>query len=367
MRAAVIGCGSIGPVHLAALIADPRVGSVVACDRIAERARRCAGDGAWSDDPAAVIDDPGIALVCVCTPHPEHAQLARAALATGKHVLCEKPLATDPPSLAAMCAAAEDAPAGVLAAGVFQHRFSPLARALRSALATGAFGVVRTTAMEFRCTRDVDYYTRDRWRGTWVEEGGGVLLNQAIHTLDLWLWFVGTPVAVRARAENRWTAAFCECEDHIVGEVDFASGLTGAFAAINDRDSGWHTRITLDAEYGRFVYDSDGGGRLHVLEHRDPELLQRLRRCAAQIAEQRSRPLAGKACYGSLHAAQIADLLDAIEARREVPVDFPAAAVANQVVLAAYHAAATGATAPLPLTCYRQPPPARPPSATSTC
>ncbi len=367
MRAAVIGCGSIGPAHMAALTADPRVRSVVACDRIAQRARRCAGAGPWSADADAVIADPAIDLVCICTPHPEHAALALRALAAGKHVLCEKPLAADPDELAAMCAAAADARPGVLAAGVFQHRFSPLARALRAALATGAFGAVCATAMDFRCTRDADYYRHDPWRGTWADEGGGVLLNQAIHTLDLWLWFVGAPVAVRAEVENRWTAAFCECEDRIVGEIDFASGVTGAFAALNERDSGWHTRITVRAEHGGFVYDSDGGGRLHALDHRDPALMHGLYQCAAQIAAQRARPLPGKACYGNLHAAQVADLLDAIESRRAVAVDFAAAAVANQAVLGAYHAAATGTTAELPVTGYRQPPPARPPSATSTC
>ncbi len=359
MRAAVIGYGSIGPTHRAALAADDRIEQVVVWDHQPRRLARVEDPAARLPDAEAIWNDPDIALVTLATPHPGHADLCRRALAAGKHVWCEKPLGVLPDQVAGMQADARlAADQGLVWSGVFQHRFSPLAGAVRELLGAGTFGPLRETSMEFACQRNAAYFARDPWRGSWEGEGGSLLINQAIHTLDLWLWMLDrVPESVSGRVENRWTAAFNHCEDLVEGSVLFADGLRGRLHAVNepDRDR-WHSRCRFVGERGTVVYDSNHGGRLVEIDHDDPGVIASLRHCQEEVEALRARPaLPGKACYGDLHAVQCADVISAIIDRRPPRVDFASAAVANQVALAFYHATMSEAPAPVPVSGYRQP------------
>ena len=335
IQAAIIGCGVIAPTHAKALELDGRARLRWACDLDPTRSEVIAAER-FTTHLADVLDDPAVDLVHICTPHQTHADLACAALAAGKHVICEKALATTPADLTRMLHAAAAAPTRV-ASGIFQHRFSPLARRLRSLVAGGDFGRVQHIAVEFRCTRDAAYYATAAWRGSWAGEGGGVMINQAIHTLDTALGFMTAPSRVSGTV-SRTCVPSIEVEDGGQFTVNGAYDSVLTMVAENDLITGWQNRIEVAATAGRFVLTTDE----HLIELDHPSQALATELWALERLDLGAVQMPGKACYGDHHALQIQDCLSAIAAGRAPHVDFTSAAVANRVVLALYHSAAHG-------------------------
>jgi len=342
VRVAIVGCGVIAPTHAKALALDGRAELVLACDVDLARAGALGARRVSSDWHEALGHD--IDLVILCTPHHEHAHQAVAALHAGKHLLCEKPLATTPSAVQGMVYAAQAA--GTVASGIFQHRFSPLARRLHELLRGGDFGPLSGASMEFRCTRTASYYHSGAWRGRWDGEGGALLINQAIHTLDLLNWFCGRPTAVAGQvAQQHLGVGTIECEDHGQGTITYASpGGRSApspqpqavFVCSNDLTTDWYQRITLVCRDGSVELGDHH--RLLNVTHANQALCAELR-TLDQIRLDGVR-LPGKDCYGYHHALQIQDVLSAIRAGRQPFVPMAEAAVTNQVVLGLYTSSA---------------------------
>ena len=341
IHAAIVGCGVIAPTHAKALEIDGRAALRWACDPILASATRVAAllPGARPTTSLAdVLGDPQVQVVHVCTPHHTHADIACAALAAGKHVVCEKALATTPADVTRMVRAAAAAPR-LVASGIFQHRFSPLARRLRELVLGGDFGRVERITVSFACTRTAGYYASGPWRGTWAGEGGGLLINQGIHTLDSALGFLGEPLTVAA-SMSRTRVATIEVEDAVRLTATGRGGAVLSFAADNDQVTDWANRIEVQAGAGRFVLRTDE--HLDQLEHPNAALCSELWALEHLDMNAAAVKMPGKACYGDHHALQIQDCLSAVAAGRRPFVDFAAAAIPNRVVLAAYHSAATG-------------------------
>jgi UDP-N-acetyl-2-amino-2-deoxyglucuronate dehydrogenase len=344
LQVAIIGCGVIGPVHAAAVGLDHEAQIRWACDRDLEKAQRIQA-AHRTHDAATVFADPEVDLVCICTPHPEHAALVAGALAAGKHVVCEKPLASTPADLERILAAAESYP-HLVASGIFQHRYAPLARRLRQLVAEGAFGEVTALDVDFACTRDARYYASGAWRGKRLAEGGGVAINQGIHTLDLGLWLAGADVRRVVGRVRRRRLACIEVEDLFEAEVLCASGLSARLRADNDGITGWKQRVVLHGTRGSFTLGD--GHRLMSLEHASGALREEVQ--ALDACNLDGKPLGGaKDVYGYHHALQIADVIESIRAGRRPMVTVADAAQANAVVLAAYHSSAIGSPVVLPL------------------
>ncbi len=342
VRSAIIGCGIIGPTHATALALDGRAALAWCCDPIPARAQSLASQhGAHAtSDVQQVLADPTITLVSICTPHQTHADLACAAIAAGKHVLIEKPLATTPGDIDRILTAARSS--RQIVSGIYQHRYAPVVQRLQGLVAQGAFGWIRSAAVDFRCTRDAAYYASGPWRGTWDGEGGALLINQAIHTIDLLTVLLGEPCAVTANLARRRQVTR-EGEDWADLAVTYAfhghrsERVPATIHAVNDGVTPWHARVALVGDTGRFTLDETE--RFTELQHPSSALVAELQALAAVAP---AMPSGAKECYGSLHASQLSDVVTAITTGTEPLVTAAAAAVTNRLVLAAYTSAATG-------------------------
>ncbi len=222
----IVGTGMIANFHAKAIAAMDGAVLVASCAQRAERVQAFAAahGGASYTDRAAFLAHPGLDMVAICTPSGAHLEPALAAAAAGKHVICEKPLEVTTERVDRMIAACAEA--GVMLAGIFPRRFNPSTGLLKKAVADGRFGCIASADAYVKWWRTQAYYDSGAWRGTWALDGGGALMNQSIHTVDLLLHVMG---AVRSvRAETRLVAhQGIEVEDTAVAMLEFQSGALG--------------------------------------------------------------------------------------------------------------------------------------------
>lgn len=340
VRVGLIGCGQIGPTHAAALAIDGRARLVAACDLDPARLACVAPEARHETDWRRLVDDEDIDLVIVATPHHLHAEMACAVLSAGKHLWLEKPVATTPTDVARILAAARAS--GRVAAGVFQHRHTPLVARLQALLERMHFGPVRQVDLSFRCTRSAAYYASGDWRGRWATEGGALLINQGIHHIDLAQWFAGRPRRVSGWVARR-TLSCIECEDAALLSVECDGGVCLSVDVANDASADWSGTLKVSCRDGGFTLDLSD--RLLQIDHPSCALVTEVRALASSDPD--AFPLPGKADYGRSHARQATDVITSILAGRQPLVRVEDAAVATNLVLAAYQATASGSPAAL--------------------
>ena len=264
LRVGIAGCGAISRNHLEAFRALDNVQIVGVCDIDPDRARATAA--AWGI-PAAVTTvgellGLGLDLVSVCTPHPTHENVVLQAAAAGVHVLCEKPIAVDLASAERMVAACDDA--GVKLGVLFQRRFWPAAQRIRAAIDDGTLGRPIMGQCSVMLHRDPGYYSRDAWRGTWANDGGGVLMTQAIHYIDLLQWFMGDVAEVYGKINTYKHGDHIEVEDSAAAVITFTSGAMATLEASTAASPSLGVQIRVTGETGasasltEFPEGSDG-------------------------------------------------------------------------------------------------------------
>jgi UDP-N-acetyl-2-amino-2-deoxyglucuronate dehydrogenase len=263
---AIVGSGIIGANHAAAVLRHPglHLAAVVDTDDAARRrlADRVAGE--WGAPPPAQFDSlaaalaaGGFDLVAVCTPSGLHADLAEQALAAGRHVLVEKPLDASLSRARKLVAVAEEAERrGVLSTVVSQHRFDPASAAVAKAVADGRLGRITSAVASVAWWRAQDYYDSADWRGTCALDGGGALMNQGVHTVDLLCWLLGRPVEVYAHTA-RLAHEGIEVEDVAVATVRFESGALAALHATTAAYPGLAVRLQVHGDAGSAVLHDD--------------------------------------------------------------------------------------------------------------
>lgn len=214
LHAAVIGCGLISKNHLKALKNVKQASCAAVCDIEREKAEKAAeqyGIAKIYTDYHEMLADPDIDVVHICTPHFLHAQMAVDALRAGKHVLCEKPMALSEEDAKAMMAARDEA--GKQLAVCFQNRYNEASVYMKELLESGRLGKVLGARGQVTWNRKPEYYTQSPWRGRWATEGGGVLINQAIHTFDLLQWLTVPVKTVEAQISTMRLKGAIEVED----------------------------------------------------------------------------------------------------------------------------------------------------------
>ena len=263
LRTGLIGCGKVGHLHAAALQTLPESEFVSVCARSAEKANAFAAKYrvAAFTDVKEMIAKANVEAVCIGTPHPQHAAPSIAALQSGAHVLVEKPLAASLADGDAMLSAARTSKK--ILSTICQRRFYPPCQRIHRALQEGKLGrPILGTATIFGW-RDEAYYRSDPWRGRWQDEGGGVLVNQAPHQLDLLLWYFGEVEEVFGYWANLNHPSI-EVDDTAVAVVCFKNGALGNIVVSNSQNPAIHARVSVHGENGASVGVQTDGGAMFV-------------------------------------------------------------------------------------------------------
>lgn len=333
-----IGAGAIAAFHARAVAAarGARLVGVASRRRAsAEAFAREHGMAYAVDDVAALLRQPGLDAVCITTPSALHLEPALAAIRAGKHLMIEKPIDSTVEGTDRILE--EAGKAGVRVGSIFQARFGDAARALKAAIDAGRFGRMVLASCYVKWNRSDEYYTG--WKGRLSEDGGGAVINQAIHGVDLLQWYAGMPQEVFA-----WTArrvhTRIESEDTAVATLKFAGGALGTIEASTALWPGFSRRIEICGEHGSAVLEDDDIARWEFRSARPEDEKIRATRESGAMGSGAAAPMAIKM---EGHQRQIQDFIDGIRERRPFFIEGREARNAVALVRAIYDSSASGA------------------------
>ena len=320
-RAAIVGCGTIAPNHANAICESEHATLVALCDKRPEQAEKLAKsfnlEAEIFTDFDAMLDSIELDAIHICTPHFLHAPMAIKALKRNINVFLEKPMAMTAEEIDAMLEAEAESSAKICVC--FQNRKNKITN-IAHKVADEDGGVTHAHAALF-WNRDERYYTESDWRGKYATEGGGVMINQAIHTIDLLCQFLGKPKSVTATTSNHHLKGIIEVEDTCEGVITFESGkqanffVTTAFRGPNTTD------IFLKTPH-------------HKIDMKQPYIY--VDGVEVQGAEEVDHKFIGKSCYGNGHLYLISEFYEALLSGGDVPVTLESAQYAVRILLAAY-------------------------------
>ena len=263
IKVAVIGCGKVGHLHAKAYINLEGVDFVAAYDSDISRAENYSaqyGVKTYNLIEKMVIES-RVEVVSICTPHPLHRAAAISALGAGANVIVEKPLAS---TLEDCDAIISEAKAQNLQVGtVCQRRFYQPCMRIRKAIDDGKIGTPILGMVTMLGWRDEAYYKSDPWRGTWKNEGGGVLVNQAPHQIDLLQWFLG-PIDTLYGAWSNFNHPYIEVEDTAVAVIKFKSGALGSIVVSNSQNPALYGKVHIFGSNGAAVGVQTDGGTMFI-------------------------------------------------------------------------------------------------------
>jgi predicted dehydrogenase len=266
VRVGILGGGNISETHARAALSVPGV-EIVAVHGVnhekAARLGQLCGCRAVYADLNTFLNHRPMDLVAIGSPSGLHAEHGIAAARRGLHVLVEKPLDITIARVDALIAAADAA--GVKLGVFFQDRLKPSVVEMKSIVDAGRLGKPILVSGRVKWYRAREYYGGSRWRGTWALDGGGALMNQAIHTVDLMLWLFGRVARVSGGAATRWHAI--EVEDTAAALLEFASGALGVIEATTSAFPGYARRLEVTGSEGTLVLEHD---RLVAVDLRTP-------------------------------------------------------------------------------------------------
>lgn len=344
----IIGCGVIGKLHAQQLSLIEEAQIVAFADIIEARAKEYAAEfgGTAYTDYIELLKDPRVQVVCICTPSGMHGEMTIAAANYGKHVIVEKPIDVNLKTADRMIEVCRTA--GVKLSGIFQHRFDPATKRVKQLLDEGRFGKLVLVNAHIHWYRSDAYYASGDWRGTWKLDGGGVLMNQGIHTVDLLQYLGGPVVSVYAHTRNLLHPQI-EVEDTSVATVTFANGAIGTISATTCAYPGLSTRVEVIGENGSCIIQDNELIYEHIRSGEDVGTHGLGFGESNQIT--RDEELAGikHRVYGNAHYYQFLDVIDAIKNNREPFITGEEARKALEIVLAVYQSRQERSEVTLPL------------------
>ncbi|MBA2287647.1 MAG: Gfo/Idh/MocA family oxidoreductase [Ktedonobacteraceae bacterium] len=341
LRFGILGCGVIGPIHAAAIASLPDAQLVAVADRDTKRARALAEkyQATAYSDLQEMLDGAHLDVVNICTPSGQHGEQACQAMRSGRHVIVEKPIEITLPAIDEMLRVQRES--GVKLAVISQRRFTDAVQRVHGLVEEQALGKLVLGNAFVPWWRSQAYYDSGEWRGTWALDGGGVLMNQSIHSIDLLQWLLG-PVS-RISAYTDTLAHNMETEDVAVAVLRFVNGALGTIAATTSAYPGVSTRIELCGTQGSAVIEDDTLSYLYLAREHRQEAVGAYGTNAAprkEVSKDNAARNPGDLSYRS-HALQIADMLRAIREDGTPLVDGYAARHPVEIILGIYEAART--------------------------
>lgn len=342
----IIGLGLIAKFHAKAIKDIPGANLAACYSRSREKAETFGQEFSCRayDNLDALLADPDVKIVTVCTPSGAHLEPTLAAVRAGKHVIVEKPLEITLSRCDEIIRAAEQA--GVIVSTIFPSRFHESSRLMKQAVEQQRFGRITLGDAYVKWYRTQQYYDGGAWRGTWHLDGGGALMNQAIHSVDLLLWLMGPAVEVTAHTATLAHERI-EVEDVVVATVKFANGALGIIEASTAAFPGELKRIELSGSQGTAVLREEDIITWKFAEQ-TPEDDALLARMANKT--QSGGGAADPAAIGHHgHRLQFENVLQAIQNGGSPLIDAAEGRRSVELILAVYQSAASGRAIQLPL------------------
>ncbi len=308
LRVGIVGCGNIFTMHATSAHHLKNSQIVGVCDIKKDRADKAAAKYQCKAyyDYKEMINKDLIDVVHICVPHYLHPIISRYAIEAGVNVLCEKPMSIKYEDAVENVRLAEekDVKYGI----IFQCRYNDAAKIVKEKLNDGTLGKIISARVVLTWCKPDEYYSLSDWKGTWDKEGGGVVIDQAIHSIDLANWFIDDEIeSVQAQLSNRGHNIM-EVDDSAEGFIRYKGGATLGFWAMNNYGVDEPIEIRLFCENGKVVMDYDeatitlnDGTVMTVRTEIDPDVEYE----------------GGKDYWGFQHIREIADFYDAVENDRE--------------------------------------------------
>lgn len=332
VRFAILGCGRISSAHLDAIKNAPNAELAAVCDIVEENAKAAAVSGGldkWYTSLEEMLQKEEVDVVNICTPSGLHCENVVVAAKAGKHILCEKPLDVTKEKVDLMIQACKDA--GVLLGGIFQRRTSAAAIHTRDAVREGKMGNLVIASAYLKYYRDQEYYDSADWRATWELDGGGALMNQGIHGIDLLQWMAGDIESVFARCAT--LARKIEVEDTAVISLKFKNGALGIIEGATSVYPGQDTVFSIHGEKGSATIGDKGFYEWSFLGSEEP---------APEAGEGFGGLNCGWSPTYSGHTIQVQDMAEAVLYGKQPMIPGEEARKAVDLVLAIYESSRKG-------------------------
>jgi UDP-N-acetyl-2-amino-2-deoxyglucuronate dehydrogenase len=347
LRFGLVGCGVVAPLHAEAITSLPDAYLAAVADVVPEQAEKLAAryrTRAYSDLQVMLARE-HLDVVSVCVPSGMHGEHACRAMRAGCHVIIEKPVEIRLEAIDEMLQVQQEQ--GVKLAVISQHRFDPATQQVKALIDEGALGRLVLATVQVPWWRTQTYYESGDWRGTRHLDGGGVLMNQAIHSLDLLQWLVGPVRSVSAYIDT--LVHRMETEDVAVAVLRFASGALGTLSATTGGYPGLAARLEFLGDRGSAVIEGDELAYLHLA--RTEQKASGAYGISARTGirgDETSVARSPAAQSAASHALQIADMIRAIRENGTPLVDGYAARRPVEIILGIYESSRTSREVVLP-------------------
>lgn len=332
-KVGVIGCGRISPFHGMPARSLDCADVVTCCDIDEERAKEKAklfGCTSYYTDYHEMLAKENLDVIHICLPHYLHPPVAIDAMKAGCHVLTEKPMSIAIEDAEAMVACSEET--GKTLGVIFQNRYNAGSILIKNALAVGGIGEIQSAKATLTWYRAPEYYSKSDWKGTWDKEGGGVIIDQAIHTLDLLKWFIGDEIDfVDTHIANRDHPTI-EVEDVADGIIAFKNGVKASFWAMNYFSYDSKVEIEIDCENGVIRMEAE---EARVQFHDGREFIAR------PNPDETFDYGGGPSYWGTSHLKQIEQFYEALENGEAPEIDGKNALETQRMVCALYESGKT--------------------------
>lgn len=336
----IIGTGAIANMHAEALKIADNAELCMVFDKIPERALAFAKK--YNCKAAADFNElleSEVEAVTIATPSGLHGEVAIPAAKAGKHILCEKPLEVTVSKTNDLVRACESA--NVRLSAVFQSRFSKSVKLIKDAVDAGRFGQPVLAAASVRWFRKPEYYANAGWRGTWALDGGGALMNQGIHTVDLLLYFNGDVSEVTGRTA-RLMHRNIEVEDTAVAMLKFKNNSLGTIEASTACAPGFHRKVELSGTLGSVMLEGDKIVRWQFADEKPEDKEIREHGGVSDVIQGGFNDPSAITCEG--HRRQISELAAAILGEHCLTTPGAEGKRAVELICAVYESARTGTT-----------------------